>query len=396
MIARLGVFTVKSVHAWNGRWYTYGGFGAYLSEIRKYAHVTVLVAHVRHAPPREGDYEIPNNNLEVRELPPIKNELESLLTLPIQFLRCYRAARTLTIAHARMPDYTGVVGALACKLHGIPYFCQIVDDWDLLAQKTRWSKRLGLGLLMKLHFFVYGRMERFVCRNALVFAQGRTCFEKHRWSAKCNLVVSSSHRRADISFSRPIRSPGQRVLLNVGRLNSVKNQELLIQALAKLNSRGKSWRLIIAGTGSRKRALELEADRLGVSDELTFIGQIKHGDALWQHYDHADVFALSSRSEGTPKVVLEAFARGTPVVAANVAGVPDLLGDGSRGLLFDDNDVEGLVAAVQRLTEDSELRSRVVANAYDFAMENTVEEQTRKMMESVHLEYPLICGGFKS
>ncbi len=387
-MATLGIFTVKSLHLHEGRYYTYGGFGRYLSSIRGHFERTVLIAHVRHAPPRPGDYEISQAALQVVGLPPIRNELQSLLTMPVQFWRCWKASALFDLAHARMPDYTGVVGAIVCHLRGKPVFCQIVDDWAVLGRATPWRKKRGLGILLKLHFALYDWCERAVSRGQLVFAQGETCFEKHRRRSDCRLVISSAHTEDDLRapVARFTRPPFR--LLTVARLDSVKNQELGIAALAELRKGGEAWELVLVGDGSRGDFLRSEAQRLGVAGHVIFVGKVTHGAALWRYYDEADAFLLTSRSEGTPKAVLEALARGLPVVASAVAGVPNLLGQSERGLLFPDNDVDALVTAVRRLRNDPALRERCAAAGYEFARSNTVDEQTRVTLNAVFAKWP--------
>jgi glycosyltransferase involved in cell wall biosynthesis len=73
----------------------------------------------------------------------------------------------------------------------------------------------------------------------------------------------------------------------------------------------------------------------------------------------SDVFVLSSKSEGSPNVILEALAAGTPVLANNIRGIPELVTNGKEGFLFDAGDVPQMVALLTRLLHDSQLRLRM-------------------------------------
>ncbi len=319
----LGIFTVKRFKRHDGRYYTYGGFGEYLAEIRKHFDRTILVAHVADGPPGEGYYEVPLDDLEIVALPVANSTAGEITFIPLMAWRAWRHVKRMDVVHARMPDYTGIVGAIAAAAAGVPRFHQIIDDWKVLAHSVPATKRYGLGLLLKGHLLVYDAMERGVSRGQLVFAQGRTCYDKHAGHSDCELVLSSAHHLDDIVAPRARFMAEPYTILAVGRLQAVKNHEMLLRILPQLGPR---WRAVIVGHGPKRAYLEDLAHSLGIADRVVFVGHLEHGPALWQAFDAADVFFLPSLSEGTPKVVLEAMARGLPVVASAVSGVPSMLG----------------------------------------------------------------------
>ena len=210
-------------------------------------------------------------------------------------------------------------------------FCQIVDDWSVQARATPATRKYGLGLLMKLHLYVYDAMERLACRGQLVFAQGQSCFDKHRRHSACELVLSAAHHFGDIVA--PPRRFQRRpfTILNVARLTGVKNQQLILQALGRLLAEGEDWRVKLVGEGPSLDALRAKVSELGLHERVEFVGQVQRGADLWRHFDAADCSVLCSRSEGTPKVLLEAMARGLPIVASAVGGVEESLGQYGPG-----------------------------------------------------------------
>ena len=90
---------------------------------------------------------------------------------------------------------------------------------------------------------------------------------------------------------------------------------------------------------------------------------------VWQWWQRAAVGVLSSENEGMPVCLMEAAACGVPVVAPAVGGIPELVSDGETGLLARPNDLESLVAALERLLRDGELRGRLGAAARQRAQE---------------------------
>ena len=114
----------------------------------------------------------------------------------------------------------------------------------------------------------------------------------------------------------------------------------------------------LAGDGPQRRYLERQADKLGISDRVVIHGYVDH-DRLIDLYRHADAVALPSvimgrygRQDVIPNVLAEAMAAGVPVVASNVAGIPELIEDGTSGLLVPERDATALADALERLWRD--------------------------------------------
>jgi glycosyltransferase involved in cell wall biosynthesis len=106
----------------------------------------------------------------------------------------------------------------------------------------------------------------------------------------------------------------------VGRLSPEKGPDIMLDALGCL--RDLPWRLSVVGQGRLRPRLEEQARRLGIDHRITWHGGVAGAPALYRAFD---LFALSSRTEGTPMVLLEAMAAGVPVVATAVGGVPDVV-----------------------------------------------------------------------
>jgi glycosyltransferase involved in cell wall biosynthesis len=142
------------------------------------------------------------------------------------------------------------------------------------------------------------------------------------------------------------------------RLGPMKGLEYLIDAVASLGNAGTPCELRIAGTGSHRQALEQLATKLGVAERVHFLGHVAD---MSRFYQELDVFVLPSLSEGLPLVVLESMAAGTPVVATNIAGTPEVLRDGVEGCLVPPASSDALSVALQRLAADHSNRDRLAA-----------------------------------
>ena len=104
------------------------------------------------------------------------------------------------------------------------------------------------------------------------------------------------------------------------------------------------------------------------------------GPDLLALYRRAHAFVHVSLSEGVPKVLLEAFACSTPIVATDVGGVRAALLDGEAGLLVPPNDLDALASAVLRLSDDATLRDGLVAKGLDLAHDLTLEAQADRVV----------------
>jgi glycosyltransferase involved in cell wall biosynthesis len=146
---------------------------------------------------------------------------------------------------------------------------------------------------------------------------------------------------------------GAPVIGTVGRLNEVKRQDILLEAFSELRRRIPTVHLLLVGDGPERSRLEQIANHLGVADAVRFAGY----QAQPQRYlGVMDFFVLTSRSEGMPLSVLEAWAAGVPVITSRVGGLPELIEQGVTGLLVEFGDRPALVQALYAGLTDAQLR----------------------------------------
>lgn len=142
----------------------------------------------------------------------------------------------------------------------------------------------------------------------------------------------------------------------VGRLERQKGQDVLLEALALLRRRGIDFVCAFAGDGSLRESLESRRDALGLGAHARFLGQLEDPAPLLAA---ADAVVLPSRWEGLPLVVLEALARGRPVVASAVGGIPEVIEDGVEGRLVPPDDAPALAAALEDFFRRSDVAQQM-------------------------------------
>ena len=143
-----------------------------------------------------------------------------------------------------------------------------------------------------------------------------------------------------------------------GRLTAQKSLGRALDAVASVDG----VRLVIAGEGPDRPALERRAQELGIAERVTFLGSQPRSRVV-ELFRAADATILSSSWENFPHTVVEALAVGTPVLAMEAGGVSEVVQDGVNGLLVPAGDSAGLADAVRRYFSDAELRERLRAAA---------------------------------
>lgn len=154
----------------------------------------------------------------------------------------------------------------------------------------------------------------------------------------------------------PARREGPAVL--VARLSPEKDIATLLRAVSLACRQDRSFRLDIAGEGPCRPELEHLAHELGLGEPVRFLGQVRDVAGLLAG---ARLFVLSSLSEGISLTLLEAMARGLPLVVTAVGGNPEVVEDGATGLLVPARDPEKMAEALLRLQGDFSLRQQMGA-----------------------------------
>ncbi len=251
--------------------------------------------------------------------------------------------------------YTALVSFLE---RGQPY---------VYSEHSVWNRRRSLPLLKRVDHVLYGRYQRILpvseavgqaLRGWLPDLEGRIRVTPN--TVNVEQFVFSPQEKQEARRQLGLRE-NERVVLYAGRMVEAKGPDLLACALEHLEGRVRQpLRVLFAGEGPlkaevRRRCLSLpphlRVDLLGNRDDIPLLLSL------------ADVVALPSRWEGLPMILLEAMASGTPVLAASVGGIPEVLQHGESGWLVKPKDPAALAHGLLCLLEDRGLRERLRDNA---------------------------------
>ena len=244
-------------------------------------------------------------------------------------------------------------------------------SWHLFAAPAVWVAWLrGVPVVVN---YRGGEAGAFLARRpAVVRATMRRCAALVVPSAFLERVFSGHGMPASIvpnivdtvRFAPPPRGQPRaaRQLAVVRNLEPIYGNDIALRAFARVHARHPDARLVIAGTGPERAALQALAGELGIGESVRFAGRLERDEVAALLRD-STLAVNPTRVDNMPNSVLEAMASGLPVVSTNVGGVPYIVEDGLTGVLVPADDPEALAAAVLRLLDDPAAAGHLAAAA---------------------------------
>ncbi len=261
--------------------------------------------------------------------------------LPV-FRRLQRESKLdLIDAEFGFPD--GIAAALLARTLGVP-FTVTLRGAEVDHARARW-RGAALG-------WCFRRARRVIAVSERLrdFAVSRGASPERTITIPNGVDASIYHPRDREAIRLKKAVPREaKVILTAGHLIELKGHHFAIRAAARLRERGLPVRLLIAGGPGHAASFEADLRRMaaGAGDMVTFLGEVPQ-QVLAEWMCAADLFCLASRREGWPNVVNEALACGTPVVAANVGAVPEMIVSEDYGVIVPPEDEQALAAGLEK------------------------------------------------
>ncbi len=178
-----------------------------------------------------------------------------------------------------------------------------------------------------------------------------------------------SYRENSSDIRQKYRIPEKAFVIgNVGRLEKAKDQQTLIRAFKLFKEKVNNSRLMIVGGGSQAEELKVLVRELKIKDEVIFTGLVSRDEA-YQVINTLDLFVISSLYEGFCNAMVEAMAAGKPVIATDIAPLPEVLGY-HNGLFFKQEDYNDLCSKMLVLFKDELLRKSYGEKSSSYARQN--------------------------
>lgn len=273
------------------------------------------------------------------------------------FLSLYRSVRKLIDdgydfdlidAHYFYPD--GVAAAIIGRMLNKPVVItargtdiNLIPDYPLPRRQILWAAEQAAGLITVCQALKDTMVEMGVAENKIF--------------ALRNGVDLVRFHPGDRAEARKAFGASGKTLLSVGHLIERKGHDLVIRAMTELPD----YHLLIAGDGPERENLQSLAQQLGVNRRVRFLGGVRP-ENMCQLYNSGDALILASSREGWANVLLEAMACGTPVVASNVWGTPEVVTGPEAGVLMPELSPQGVIQGVRTLF--AQLPERTVTRRY--------------------------------
>lgn len=328
----------------NGKYYSETapfGMGLWSRYLQVFEHITLIVRVIETNAP--SNFEVYSDKITVIALPRYKG-----LAQTIKSLKTLNSILTLQAISGRayilrVPGQIGTTFANILYKKNIPFSIEVVGDpWDVM-------ESIGGKLSFILKRVGFYQLKRVTQRASSALYVTREQLQNRYPTAPGTLTFSASDVKVDNTFyaNAPKRYSNTNQVFNlmaVGSLEQLyKAPDIVVKAIAQLKREGINVVMHWLGGGHYQEPIESLACELDVSDRVCFYGDVSR-DVVEAMLDSTDLFIHVSRTEGLPRAIIEAMAKGLPVIGSNVGGIPELL---CKDAIVEPNDINGLVDKIK-------------------------------------------------
>jgi len=271
---------------------------------------------------------------------------------------------TFAIPEKRVAD-TAIIGRLRRIIKDRQI--NMVVSHDYKATAISWLATRGLGIALvacyhgettedakvRLYNVVDSIMLRKMHRVIAVSQFTRNHLVSRGIREKRIVVIPNAIDASTLSDNAPIREPivsRPILMIAAGRFSREKGLDILLDALATVKNSAPAFKLYLYGKGPEESNLRMQVENLGLTEIVEFCGFV---DDIAPVFRSMDMLVMTSRSEGMPLIILEAWKERLGVIATAVGGIPEMIESGKNGILIDSPDVakvsEALVSAMKNM-----------------------------------------------
>jgi glycosyltransferase involved in cell wall biosynthesis len=307
---------------------------------------------------------------EVRHLP-------KLIRHFVFFWKVLRRARAVDLVFAQDTVSVGLPGGLAARLAGKPFVVRVPGDYAWEQASQRFGVTDTIDQFQKKRYGINTALLRFLQQRTVRLARAVVVPSNYfhgvvrGWGVRSERIHTIYNGITfDVEPRRPHHVPEGRIMISAGRMVPWKGFRMLIELLPELPE----WHLILIGDGPEEEALTQHAASRNVTGRVTFTGALSREELLgWRTV--ADVFVFNSSFESFSYQVASTMAAGTPIITTNVGSIPELIENGTEGVLLEPDDKEAFKEAIESIIAEPDVwRARTEAarrKAELFSVERT-------------------------
>lgn len=291
---------------------------------------------------------------------------------------------SITKSNAYVLRLPGLLGSLAYKYlrkQNLIYGVEVVGD------PYEVSKFLPIPFPIKV---VYGYYSMLLMRNVVKNASGILYVTENilqqKYPAKSNALIGFASdviiKEKDIIYDASNRLKNIETIKGrlknkkqppvkigvVGMLYSIKSPIEIVKTLKILIDKGFNLELNFVGDGPLKTPIQSLSEKLKIKDNVKCLGTIASGKEVFNFLDTIDLYIQFSKTEGMPRAMLEALARGCPTIASKVGGIPEII---PENLLVKSGDIVGFANKIESVLQDKDLLKSLVNQNIEIAKEFT-------------------------
>lgn len=367
----------------------------------------------------DGDFSRINDNIHIERFRsgylPSYPDIKVVLPGPQKIRRIFKEFKP-DIVHIHTPGLLGQYAVAASEKYAVPtigtYHTLMAEQntyvslyrllkLDKLFLKiNKFNKRLKLKDLMKIE-----KLDKYNIKKKIILTLCNNLYDR------CDLIISPSHllkeqlreygikkpitvvsNGMDLSrFKGTVKSlPAKPKLLHVGRISYEKNCDVIINSFRLISEKLPEASLTIIGDGPAVPSLKLQAQNLGLSEKIHFLGFIDNS-VLQDHYPNYDLFLTASTMETQGLVILEAIACGLPAVGVKSFAIPELIQDGKNGYIAQPFNVTEIAEKTISLLTDAETYKNFSANSIEIAQGHNLTKCV-DLMEEVYTKVAALQG----
>jgi len=372
---RLGVYTDYNYSLREGRPYAERAFAIFVAELANRLERVAVIGKLN----PDGQSRYPLGEVDFVALPhyPSLSHLGPAIRGMLGSLRPFwRALAELDCVWILGPHPLAFPFALMARLRGRRVILGVRQDSVAYVRSRHPGSRLRIALARAMD-----RGFRILARRWPTIVVGPALARQYARSRSLLDVSISLIRSSDISDTNDRDYSGDLVALSVGRLESEKNPLGLADVIAALRRLDQRWRLVVCGEGDLRGALEERVRDLGVADAVEFRGYVPHDAGLAEAYRGAHALAHVTWTEGLPQILYEAFAARLPVIATDVGGIREAVGNAA--ILVAPGDPQGIAEGLALVGRDASVRDELVERGLAVVGAHTLETESARAAEFI-------------